>query len=218
MDFVRIEEFLDDVMPEVAGCTEFAAIDRLRRSAIEFCQKTLVSQETIEELDLTADDSILPIPSPSNQVLMYRILWMRNPQRFMTVSNRRMLANRNIDWKDRGESTSDYPYGYVLLNREEAEIFPTPKADASGVIDVHCAFIPNRECSRLDSILIDEHRDAIAAGALSHLLRMSKESWYNPEEGTAKEADFRALISNARAAVNKDRTTADTKVQMVRFA
>ncbi len=218
MDFVKIDDFLDDVMPECAGCTEFLAEDRIRWAAIEFCRKSFVSQETTEGLDLTANEPILELPAISNNVLLYRILWMKNTKRFMTASNRLSLAQRNIRWDSVATGVTEYPPSYVKLNRLEIHLFPTPEKDKSEEVDFHAVYIPSKATIRLDAILMDEHREAIVAGALSKILNMSKESWYSPAEAKEKSSNFYSLVWNARATVNKDFTTEDTVVQPVFFA
>lgn len=216
MEFVKLEDFLDDVMPEISGCTEFAAEDRIRRAAIELCRESMISQETTEELDLEANERILEIPALSNDVLMHRILWMKNTKTFMHLYNRRHLAERNIVWDAPG--TTDYPGSYVQKSRTEIELIPAPRLDKSGEINVHCAYIPSKNAKRLDAVLIDEYRDAIASGALSRLLMMSGEAWYNPKAAAINEAQFRHYISKAIAAVNKDKTVVNDRVQLIPFA
>jgi hypothetical protein len=215
MDFVSLQEFLDDIMPEVPGCTEFTAEDKIRWAAIEFTKKTLVSQDTVEELDLDVGEAILDIPELSQFVLLYKILWVQNPQQFMRVLNRHQMASRNLDWQSAAEM--EYPSSFVVLSNTQIHLVPTPSVTQSGAIDVRAAYIPSRNATKLDALLINNYREAIVCGALSSLLSMSNEDWYDPNEATRKGRFFAAEISNARAAVNKDMTTVDNRVQYVSF-
>jgi len=215
MDLISIDDFLDDVMPELPGCTEFLAINRLRFAAIEFCRRSLISQETVEELDLDQDEPELVISAPNNSVRVYRIMWIKSPHRTLTPASKQPLTDRSRDWTTFG--TADWPMGYVRLSSDTVHLIPTPSEDKSGVITAHVACIPTREATKLDVILIDEYREAIAAGALSRLLNMGKEPWYDPSSAQQYAIDFASEISNARASVNKDQLMADTRVQFNKF-
>jgi len=218
MEFVSIDDFLDNVMPECAGCTEFTAQDRIRWAAIEFCRKTLVSQETSELLDLEANEPLLDLPSLSNNVLLYRILWMKNSKQFMKEHIRNSLADRNIRWDSAATGVTEFPPSYVKKSRILVHLFPTPEKNKNEEIEFHGAYIPSKKTQKLDAILIEEHQQAIVSGALSSLLDMSSEDWYNPRAADKHDTKFHTLLYNARAAVNKDFTTQDTVVQPVFFA
>lgn len=215
MDLISIDDFLDDVMPDLPGCTEFLAIDRLRFAAIEFCRRTLISQETVDELDLDANDPELAIPPPNNSVRVYRIMWIKTPHRTLAQLPKQPLADRSRDWTTAG--TADWPTSYVRLTNDTVHLIPTPLADNSGVVTAHIACIPTKDSTKFDSVLMDEHRAAIMAGALSRLLKMRKEPWYDPESAQQYAIDFASEISNARASVNKDQLMADTRVQFNKF-
>lgn len=215
MNLISIDDFLDDVMPYLPGCTEFLAMDRLRFAAIEFCRRTFVSQETIEELDLDADEPELNIPAPNNSVRVYRIMWIKSPHRTLTPAPKQMLTNRSRDWAN--GATADWPTSYVRLSNDTVYLIPVPLKAKDGVITAHIACIPTRDASKFDALLIDEHREAIAAGALSRLLIMRKEPWYDGASAQQYAIDFASEISTARASVNKDQLMADIHVQLNKF-
>jgi hypothetical protein len=215
MNLISIDDFLDDVMPELPGCTEFLAIDKLRFAAIEFCRKTLVSQETVDELDLDAGEPELTIPTPNSSVRVYKIMWIKSPHRTLVAAPKQPLTDRSRNWDTIGEA--DWPISYVRLTNDTVQLIPPPLVDKSAVITAHVACIPTKSASRLDEVLIDEYREAIAAGALSRLLNMAKEPWFDREAAKRNAFDFASEISNARATVNKDGLMADTRVQFNKF-
>lgn len=216
MNFVDIDDFLDDVMPYVPGCTEFMALDKVRQAAIEFCRMTNVSRETFDDLDLDANEPEVVVPSPSSHLRTYKFLWVRTTQRTLTEANRRMLANRSSDWTQAG--TADWPTAFVRIDNETIYLIPTPSEDKAGVLSAQVSFIPTKAASKLDAVLMDEYREAIADGALTRLLSLRNESWYDPNGASDHGLSFASAISNAKAAVYKDQMLADTKVQFLKFA
>lgn len=216
MDFDRIDDMLDDVMPSVPGCTEFTAIDKLREAAIEFCRKTLYSQETIEDVDLDANEPVITLDTSSNQTLITRIMmvWNKDLERFLDEYNRLQMKNRQIGWRTSAAGATSYPSAYVRESQTEIRIFPVPTVSTAGVLDITIAVIPAKACTRLDRRLFEEHREAIVSGALARLLRQSNTDWYDPNGARDYEATFYEAISQAKAAVNKDFVREDTRVQM----
>ena len=57
-------------------------------------------------------------------------------------------------------------------------------------------------------------RSQVAHGALSRLLSMSKEEWYDPAEARERKMFFAIAMSEARALADKDFLTGDRRVQM----
>jgi hypothetical protein len=211
MDLISIEDFLDDVMPELPGCTEFIAMDKIRLSAIEFCRLTQVSQEAMTELDLEEGEPYVDIPTPNNSVKVYRVMWVRIPHRTLTAYRRQALVNRGANWDETG--SGEWPTSFIQEKKGQIRVIPTPDRDQSESVTANVAFIPTRSATKLDAILLDDYRDAIASGALYRLLRMKKEDWYDPDSATLHMKSFASDISNARASVNKDQLMADTRVQ-----
>jgi hypothetical protein len=215
MDLISIDEFLTDIMPELPGCTEFIAMDKIRLAAIEFCRLTQVSQETMVELDLEEDEAYVDIPTPNNSVRVYKVMWARIPHRSLTPYRRQPLANRHMNWDETG--TGEWPTSFIQEKKGQIRVIPTPNQDQLGALTAHVCFIPARNATKLDALLLDDYRDAIASGALQRLLMMRKEAWYDPDSAQLHMRSFASEISNARATVNKDQLMADTRVQMHRF-
>ena len=211
MDFVSIDDFLPDILPEVVGCSKYTAQDAVRLAVIEFCKTTGVSVETTEEIDLTADEDVLTLPTPSGQVESWQVLWMTTDEGTVWPMDRRTLAERNLIW--RGKS-GNRPQSYTVLNRKQVRFIPTPDTDVESILTVHQSFIPKNDASRVDARLFDEYREAITAGALSRLLKQSGTGWYDPKEALERKAFFVVEMSQARGLAAKDFQTGEKSVQM----
>lgn len=216
MKFVSIDEWLDDVSPEVPGCTEFTIQDRVRWAAIEFCRKTLASQETMTEIDLDAGEPLVTVPAPGSYVRPYMVIWAKTTQRFLKALNSVQLATRGIDFMS--EATGEWPSSFIRESSDTIRVLPVPATNRAASMSIRAAYIPARNSEKVDAMLLDEYREAITAGALSKLLNMSKEEWYDPNEAANYGAEFFTQISNARAKVNKDHLYQDTQVVMSPFA
>ena len=211
MEFVSIDLFLDDVLPEVPGCSKYTAIDNIRLAAIDFCKQTGISVETSEEQDIDANEPIFDLPSPGSNVRPWQVLWMNSTQGPITPVSRRVAVEWGATWET---LTGDWPCNYLHVNNSQVRFVPIPTESRSESLTVHCSYIPTRNADRLDAVLLDEYREAITSGALYRLLRMSKEPWYDPTEARERRDMFAIAVNFARPLADKDFMTGEQSVMM----
>ena len=215
MEFVNIDELLNEVLSEAVGCPIYTARDRIRWAAIEFCKQTGVSVETTSELDIEADEDIIELPSPSVSVRPWQVVWMKTTNGTVWPQDRRSLVEQNA--KHEGLS-GEFPLSYVRLAYNRVQFIPKPDIATAEALTIHCSYIPQRDATRIDAILIDEYRDAIVHGALYRLLKMSREEWADPSEAKERLTWFSIAQSEARALADKDFSTGEQTVIMTPLA
>ena len=211
MDFVSIDEFLPDILPEVVGCSKYAVQDAVRLAVIEFCKTTGVSVETTEEIDLEGDEAVLDLPTPGGDVEPWQVLWMKTDVGPVDPMDRRKMNESRHQW---GTQTGPRPDVYMNINRKQVRLSPIPVEDASEVLDVHCSYIPKRDASRIDARIFDEYREAITSGALSKLMKKSGTDWYDRDEARERALFFAIEMSMARGLADNDFSTGPQTVQM----
>ena len=97
-------------------------------------------------------------------------------------------------------------------------MIPKPTLDIAEAMTIHCSYIPQRDATRIDAVLVEEYYEAIVSGALYRLLKMSKEDWYDPQEARERRDWFAIAQSEARALADKDFTTGEQNVRMCPMA
>lgn len=215
MEFVNLEELVDEVLAEAPGCPIYTARDKIRLAAIDFCKQAGVSVETTFDLDVDADENIVQLPEPGSDVRVWQILWIKTTENTVLPVDRRSAAERNAQWDT---ATGRTPLGYVRRSNTEIQLIPIPTEDLSEVMTIHCSYVPKRDADRLDAVLIDEYRDVVVHGALSRLFKMSKEAWYDRVESIERGQFFQYGVNEARALADKDFLTGPSVVQMRPFA
>lgn len=214
MRFVEINEFFQDVLPEIRGCSNFVLRDKIRLAAIEFCRRTLVSQETVEDIDIEAGEALVPIPAPSRHVINHRAVWVKTSKDFLTEYNRKHLAAKGQSWAgDPWNTPKEWPSGFFMRDGD-IQLIPAPTVNKPGELIVHMAYLPSRDATSLDELLINDYREAIKYGALARLKMMQGEPWYDPESAGINDREFQVVISQARVDEEKGRGQAETFVQM----
>lgn len=214
MEFVNISEIIDEVVAEVPGCPVYTVRKQVIWAAIEFCRETNVSVYTEYEIDIDADCEVIQLPCPSASVRVWQPLWIKTARAGNSTLhplNRRRLAERGANWQG---LEGDWPLSYVRLNKDRIQLIPMPKNDHEAALTIHCSYLPAREATRLDEVLIEEYGDAIINGALYRLLRMSKQAWHDAVESRERRDWFSMAMSDAKALAIKDFQSGEQTVIM----
>ena len=218
-----INDLVPEILPFVRGCTLPTIRNNILLTAIDFCRRTLFSQENIAGLDIVADDDVILIPSPSIHVeQLYAFSVLIVGRGYIPEINGRTMAvfgsspNREMNMKV--ENQSDFPSAWSNIPKVGIRVYPTPNVTTLEGINVRCAYKPTTNATKLDRTLLDDHRQAIVRGTLYRLQNMIGEEWANPKAAMVHDRDYELEISNARVEVNRDFGLATLYVQPVPLA
>jgi hypothetical protein len=215
MNLVSISKLYDDIRLEVPGAPNPLIQDRVRWAATEFCKRTLISNESIDCIDIDAGEPLVQIDPPNACVNIWRIMWLKGPNGFLPVADRQQMSSVGNDW-DQGEA--EWPTMYIPHRQNNIiQLVPKPDTSHSDALIAHCAFIPHPETSKIDSVLYQFYREGIVRGAIAKLLGMAGAGWYNPTAAATAEYEFQVEISRAKANQGKDNSLADMTVSMSPF-
>lgn len=210
-----IEEWYDDIRLEVPGAPNPIIQSRIRLAAIETCKRTMVSHETLDPIDIEADVAKYKIEPPSSCLRIWRVLWLKTPYQMLTPLATRNLESAKQDW-DKPEA--DAPTEWVQVTNEVVQLIPRPRKALDEGLIAHVAFIPDPRTPKLDDRLYFYYKEAIIAGTLSKLLRMSGTTWYDPKAANEREREFQVELTRILSNASKDDGVADLTVTMRPFA
>lgn len=215
MNLIGIEDYYDDIRLEVPAAPNPIIQSRIRLAAIEACKRTLVSHETLDSVDIEAAVSEYKLEPPSSCFRIWRVMWVKTPNIVLFPSSRTNLESMGLDW-ERG--TGEAPTDFISIAADTIQLYPIPTLDISEAFVPHVAFIPDPKTTHLDDRLYYYYKEAIVAGALSKLLRMSGTKWYDPKAAIIRESEFQIELSKMLANAKKDEGVADLQVTMRPFA
>lgn len=220
MNLYSINDLVPNILPYVRGCTNFTIRENILLTAIDFCQHTLVSQETICDIDVIAEDTAVHIPCPSRHLINHRIIWIEGTQGFLTEANRPALVERNIGWSNKQgrPATATHPRYWVRRNQDIIDVVPQVKDTLVGELTLRCVYLPRRDAEKIDTILIDTYKQAMIDGTLFRLRSMDGEDWADPRAAAKHDSEYQIAISRARVDVNRDYGTAEMFVKQNPFA
>lgn len=208
-----IETLLPMVVPFAHSCPEIIAVEAIRNSAIEFCERSLWLQEQVP--------AIAPIAGVSNYRLMTASpletgvadimhLWL-GQRELRPASVDRLATMFGCDWR----TVTSAPAWYTTIESQDVIVLaPTPDAGVgTDTLNAIIAVRPLRSSSTLNDILVERWGEAIAFGARARLHMMIRQPWYDAPLATAEAREFRALTSEATIKRTKDGTREVTVVR-----
>ena len=214
MQLTTLDKWYDDVRLEVSGAPNPLIDQRLRLSAIEVCKRTLISQEEIDPVDIelgVADYRLEPL---NTCLKIWRVLWIRTPDRVLKSATRRTLASEGRDWtRDTGEA----PLSWVNLAADQIQLIPKPSKAIIDGFTPYVAFVPSATTKKLDTRLFTFYKEVVLAGTVSKLLRITGTDWFDKDAANHRELEFQAEISKILANNFKDESVADLHVAMRPF-
>lgn len=210
--------FLNDVMPDVPGCTLEIATHAIKNSCIEFCEKSLILQRDHDPLTVVAGIVDYDFEPPTGQ-LVTRIMraWYKgtelSPLAPDDIQNsevyNRLFRGANIDRQDPR---------YILQKDERTlSLYPIPAETVPNALTMRVAFKPSRTSTTVEDVIYEDYSEAIAAGAKARLMMSPGKPYTNPQLSGAQMEIFRQAINVARQRANRGHVRSDLGVQMRRI-
>lgn len=198
-----LTDWSPDILPDIPTVPIVAIISAVRDAAVEFCEKTHLWKVDLTRISVVADtqDYTLTPPASSALVIVDNVKYKQNGQdddQFVTldpISKEQQNLFQSGNWIF---ATAPTPSQYWVDNVDkDLHLIPIPEdASTSGLL-VHVVLKPSATCTTVPDFLYDDHRKAIASGALSNLYAKKGMSWYDPKEAQVYGAMFANDCNNA---------------------
>jgi hypothetical protein len=186
-------DFLDDLMPELPGADVPIVEAALVRAAIEFCDKARVYRGDHPAIDAVAEQGTYSWEPTEENVEVCHIfhVWYAGEQ--LTPRSGEYLADTYDYWPEE----TGTPAHYHVERTDALIVVPAPAEALEDAIVAKVALRPTLDATGIPDDLFAEYRGAIAAGAMSRLMRMQKKPWTNYEMANAYGQAFRSAIEDA---------------------
>jgi len=207
--------FLNDVMPEVPGCTIEIATHAIKNSCIEFCEKSLIIQRDHDPVTVVAGIVDYDFEPPTG-MLVTRIMkaWHKtlvltplapDDVEFAEVYNR-LFNGANVDRKD--------PQ-YILQKDERTfSLYGIPATTVANGLTMRVALKPSRSATTVDDVLYEDYAEVIAAGAKARLMMSAGKPYTNPQIAAVQLDMFRQGTNVARQRATRGYVRSSTGVTL----
>lgn len=193
------DQFLDYVMPHVPGCTVNLALHEIKSVIIDFCDKSMILQETLDPIT-----TIENIPDydlePSKDRLVVKILkgWFKNER--LTPESVDEIGKPSIYNQTIADVTTvkGDPKIYTQKDPRTFSLYPIPNETVANSITMRVAVKPTRSVDTIDDFIYEDYAETIGHGAVARLCLSPDKPYYNEKLAVAREALYRAGLNVAR--------------------
>lgn len=160
-------DFYDYLLPDVPGCPLGMADLQLRLAAREFCDKTLVWVEWLDDVTTVADVLEYDFDlTPQQEVIQLQRATI-DDKHLPVLSERDIPSNWRVSASmDRSIFTLDKKVFYVV-----------PAQSAGLAVATQCALKPSQAAIGVEDFIYEQYADVIAAGAKAKLMLSPKKPY-----------------------------------------
>jgi len=210
-----LNDFLNDVMPDVSGCTVDIAKHAIRNACIEFCEKSLILQRDHDPVTVVAGIVDYDFDPPANN-LVTRIMraWYKANEltavapdsiRSSEVYNR-LFSGANVVRTD--------PTSILQKDERTFSLYGIPKDTVANGLTMRVALKPTRAATTVEDVLLEDYAEIIAAGAKARLMMSPNKPYTNPQLAVGHMELFRQGTNVARQRAYRGHVRADLRVSL----
>ena len=217
---IDIEEFVPDLMSEVAYCPVPVLERRLREVVVEACERVNLVRWQASEVPTEIDRIAYDIPTPSTQLAVHSIIRCylnQTPLRNVPLIETQDNIYNQIDSNESG---------YFVPNRGQIQLTGTPSEASSPLtddprtvrgLDLFVSLKPTRNCDELPKILYDDYYNLVISGTLARLFGMNDTDWHDASKEERRQREFEFEIARAKQQLDRGFTTKPLKLRPRRF-
>lgn len=211
------EQFLNEVMPHVPGCPTTVAVNAVRNSCIEFCEKSLIMQRDHDLVSVIANIPDYDFEPDTGYVVIKIMRAWFEATPLQPISPDEVGSIRVYNKLAEGADGTGTPRYIIQKDERTFSVYPVPKDNTSNAIFMRVALKPTRASTQVDDSLYEEYLEPIASGAVARLMLMPAKPYTNPQLALAQKSLFEAGVNQARQRASRGHTRANLGVRMRRI-
>lgn len=214
---VSINDFVDNVRPDVYRCPDPAIENAVRDAIVEFCHKTWILQRefvynstVIDAYDELSDapylefDGVRPtVPDVAMRPVVVLGVFVTKSEDEdyvpLTLMDKRYVARRPYAYWE-SQTTTGLPTNYFAVATDAIRVYPVPSIDY--YLTLRVAFKPKKTATEFDENLYDDWLEEISSGAKCRLFEAMNQPWTDRAVSVYERAKFKTGIGRARIMVN----------------
>lgn len=210
MSKIPFETFLDDVLPELPGCSVELALRRIRRVINNFATETRYLTTVLPLIDVVAGQATYSILSPDADLQVIRPEEVRLNGEEISPFGVDELNAELPSWRtETGE-----PRLYTRENSDEIILVYVPTVSVAQGLMVKVSYAPDfAAVNGFERVLYDRFADGIAAGIKADLMLMPKKPWTDQQTAMKYEADFHLEVNRAKQLADRANSRAPRRTK-----
>jgi hypothetical protein len=198
---VPYENFLPEVMQYVPDVADLIAVNAIRNSCIEFCERTRYLQIDIPYIPLVVGQASYPVNTPENtKFVLPEVTYFNDVLLIPKSSDELASIYRMADWR----KVTANPAYITRLIMPEILIVPYPATvQPTDFIRCRISIAPTRDSTEIDSEIYEQFLEVISFGARARLYGTPKQAYYDRAAADQYYRMFKYGISEARTRITK---------------
>lgn len=209
--------FLDYVLPHVPGCTNEMALQEIKNTIIDFCEKSLILQADHDPVTAIVGQIDYDLEPPKDR-LVVRVMKAWYKGQLLEE-----MAPDDIDTPSVYNQQSGYhvhrgdPLQFFQKEARTFSVYPIPNETVKQSITLRVALKPTRSATTIDDLIYEEYAETIGSGAISRLALSPGKPYSNAGLANAHRALFQAGLNVARDRSQNGYVRASRQVKMRRI-
>ena len=203
----KYEDMLNDVMPELQGCSVELAVNALKNACMELFQKSWIFTQELDPIPVVIGTSEYDLDAPTGYRVVGVVSVYVDEAKVDPISESAM--NRvSRRWKTDTGSIS----GYQMVGENTLRVYRIP--DADGTLYVTVALAPTIKSTGVETFVHNLYSEGIAAGAKARLMAMPGKPFSAPDSSNMYRAQFSSAISDAKWRARKSMVSSNLIVEL----
>lgn len=210
------DDFFPWVLPEVPGCPEIAAVQAIRDSTIEFCQKSLLFQVDHDPITVIQKIADYDLESPVTGARVEKVMkaWYKGKQLIPTAPDE--VRDPSVYNQRIGDYKTEYstPKYFIQKDSNSISLLPIPDQSLQQAITMRVALAPLRSSTECADFLFEQWAETIGSGAIARLQSSVGKAYYNFQSAAIHQAKYMVGINAARMKANRGYNRSNLSVQL----
>ena len=208
-------DFLDNVMPDVPGCTKSMAENAIKNTIIHFCEKSLILQRNHDPLTCIEGISEYDFEPPSGQlVIKIMKMWVKGSELIALAPDDIGVAEiYNTAFSGANTSKSD-PVYYLQKEERIVSVYPIPSTTVASGFTIRVAYKPSRSATTVDDVLFEDYADIIGDGAKYRLFLSPGKPYSSLDAATTHKGLYTEGLNVAIQRASRGHVRSDLSVQL----
>ncbi len=204
----KFTDLLPLARPELPGCPDFTMETYANRVVREFCARTQIWTDWLEEWTVPDHDTYHPPVFGKKQIVSVPFLWM---------DGRRLLGNSQDfpGTQDGNDSPDRSNTSFAFFPPDTIRLYFIPSQEKHFFVRV--VFQPTTDATEFPDSIFQLYEDGLVAGLKARLMMQAKQDWSNPELSQYYQRVFNSEVDRAKIHKNKQHTSGPLKVKPQSF-
>ena len=213
---VEYVSFLPDVLPYVRDCPEFVAVNAIRNTCIEFCEKSTWWRHTMDAIPLVAGQGEYDLDVEVGTGLATIISAHVGRHPLVPQTEEYLRSTIGPDWRTRQGQAQFFTHDgdFTTINLAYA---PASLEAEDPNLYLHVALRPLKSSTRVPKELYERWSEIIGFGARARLHDTPGQPYHNVEAAAMYRKWFQSGIGEAKIQANRGRSRAVLTVRPPRI-